>query len=257
MSTTAPRESPSAAAVYVYGVVARGSEPALADDGVAGGTVGLVQHGDLAALVSAMPSEQLRVRRRDLVSHLAVLERAFAATTIVPCSFGTVLASEEAVRNGLLGARGDELHALLRRLEGHVQLNVRARYDEDVLLRQIVAGDTGLQRLSERTVALGEAGYYERIRLGELVAAAVADRRAREEQALYARLAPLAREIAPDEAGDEVLKASFLVARNGLAGFDAELEGIAAEQDGLLRLESIGPLPPTAFARLEEARWGS
>jgi Gas vesicle synthesis protein GvpL/GvpF len=258
MSATAPsRKTPAAVAVYVYGITGRGAVSSFDHEGVGGEPVQVVEHDDLAALVSPVRSERLRVRKRDLVNHLGVLERAFETATVVPCAFGTMLASEDAVRRQLLIARGDELRAALRRLEGLVQMNVRVHYDEGALLREIVAGDPVLQELRERTRALGDAGYYERIRLGELVAAAVAHRRGRDEAALHDRLAPFAVEVASEPAGDDVLNSSFLVQRESLPAFDAELEAIARQQEGMLRLESIGPLPPTAFARLAEGLWAS
>ena len=250
--------APPTTAAYVYGVAARGSLGRIAQEGVTGAEVELVEHDDLIALVSSIPARPLRARRRDLLNHLRVLERAFESATVVPCAFGTVLASEEAVRRELLEARRDELRALLSRLQGLVQLNVRARYDEEALLREIVAEEPAVAGLRERTRALGDAGYYERIRLGELVAAAVAARRERDAQLVHERLAPLAADAVLEEPGDDgVLKASYLVARDRLAAFDGELDAAARDHAGRLRLESIGPVPPTAFARLGEGRWGS
>ena len=171
------------------------------------------------------------------------------AGTIVPCAFGTLLPSEEAVRRDLLVARGEELIDALRRLEGFVQLNVRVLYDEDVLLREIVSNEPEVARLREQTRKLGDAGYYERIKLGEHVAAAVATRRGHDANALYDRLAPLAADFVPDEPGEGVaLKASFLVERRALGAFERELDAVAREHGTRLVVESIGPLPPTAFA---------
>ena len=70
--------------------------------------------------------------------------------------------------------RHDELLGLLRRLDGYAQLNVRVSYDEDVVLQEIVEADPTIAQLREQTRELGDAGYHLRIRLGELVAAALA-----------------------------------------------------------------------------------
>src|SRR5205814_1230835 len=57
-----------------------------------------------------------------------------------------------------------------------------------------------------------------------------------------------------DDAGVEaageyvVLKASFLASRKKLAAFDAKLERVADAEQPMIRIEVIGPLPPTAFA---------
>ena len=255
--TAQSTEAPPTAAAYVYGVVAADAVPELELVGVADAPVRVVRGRDVAALVSYLPHEQLRVRRRDLHGHLRVLEQAFAETTIVPCAFGMVLGSEEAVRAEFLDVRHDDLLALLRHLDGFGQLNVRVSHDEDVVLREIVAADPTIARLREETGGLGDEGYHARIRLGELVAAALASVREHDARGVLERLAPKAADVVVDGAGEDVVKASFLVAREGSIVFDREVEDIAREQAPRLRVEVVGPLPPTAFASLERGAWDS
>jgi hypothetical protein len=235
-------------AVYVYGVVAADAEAdAAGAEGVSGAPVATVASGRLAALVSRLPQEGLRMRRRDLQAHLAVLERAFERTTVVPCRFGVMLPDEDAVRRELLDARRDELARALERLEGCTQLNVRVDFDEEEVLREIVVADREIAALRHRTQELGDAGHFARIRLGELVAAAVAARRESDAERVLVALRAAADDVVVDQAGDlRVLKASFLV--RDAARFEAVLEELARVEAPQLRFESIGPLPPTAFA---------
>jgi hypothetical protein len=237
----------STTAVYLYGVVEANTIRDVGARGVAGAPVQLLKHDDLAALISEVPIE-LRVKRSDLRSHLEVLEGAFAKTTVVPCAFGTVVASRDDVAESFLGERADELRAALARLKGRAQLNVRATYVEDVLLREVVANDPEIARLRASTRDTRGA-YYERLHLGELVAGSVAELRARDRDRLLGRLADLAVDVAVEE-GDELtaLKASFLVPRRDVPRFEAQLEAIARDEHDRLTVELIGPLPPTAFA---------
>jgi len=251
-------QAPPDTAAYVYGVVAQESIPELGVDGVAGAPVGVVAEGKLAALVSLVPAGKLRVRRRDLFSHFSVIEGAFAVATVVPCAFGMVLPSEDAVRRDFLDARQQELLGLLRRFEGTVQMNVRASYDEDVVLREVVAADPAIARLREDVRVLGDAGYHARIALGERVAGALAVRREQDGRALLERIAAHADEVSVDDPGDAlVLKASFLVSRKRLTAFDKELDALARAHAPRLRFDTLGPLPPAAFVALEDTRWGS
>jgi hypothetical protein len=236
--------------IYVYGVVSAGASISLPSDGVASAETRLIESDGLAALVSSVPTERLRVRRRDLHAHLRALEQLFEQTTVVPCRFGTVLPSEEDVRQQVLEARRDELSGLLETLADRAQMNVKATYDEAEVLREVVASEPRIGQALERARKLGDAAYYENIRLGELVAARLSARRNDDAERIHARLAPLATEVAADSAEGEalvVLKASFLVERKLLERFDSELESLAKQEAPAVRFELLGPLPPTAF----------
>ena len=253
-------ETPSPQPVYVYGVVRAGGTLAFDEAGVAGRPLELIEHDGIAAVVSDFPAEDFRVRRSDLHAHLRSVERIFEQATVAPCPFGTVIGSRDQVESHFLGPRRDELETLLEQLEGHVQMNVKAEYDEQAVLAELVAGDPEIARLRERTKALGAAAYYENIRLGELIASRLAARREADAAGIEAVLAAAAAAAVsePADAGRLlVFKGSFLVARDVLAEFDRTLDGLAAEGAPQLRFEATGPLPPIAFATLdpEAAAW--
>jgi hypothetical protein len=237
--------------VYVYGVVRAGALGTLEVEGVSGRPVVTVESDGVAAVVSELAEERLRVRRRDLLGHLSVLETVFAETTVVPCAFGMMLPNRRAVVTDFISARLAELRALLDELDGRVQLNVTASYDEAAVLRELVASDPNIARGREETRALGDAGHFASIRLGELIVSALADRRAADNRRLLDRLMPASDDVVMDPPDDmTVLKASFLVARERADRFDAVLEELAADEAPRMTFEAIGPLPPTAFAEL-------
>lgn len=249
-------DADAATGVYVYGVVRTGSLEGPALEGVQGRRVELIAEGELSAVATRLSSAGLRARKRDLVNHLAVLEQVFAATTLVPCAFGTVFPDEQAVRSDLLTDRREELTGLLAQLRDKTQINVKAVYDETVVLSEIVASDPEIARLNE--VTRGSPGAQaERLRLGELVAAGITARRDADAAALVERVRRFAVDefLEPSQA-PTVLKASYLVERADLGRFDAELERLAADAAPRITLEAIGPLPPTAFVSLA-SRWDS
>jgi hypothetical protein len=96
------------------------------------------------------------------------------------------------------------------------------------------------------------ATYYERIRLGELVAAALDERRAAAAPQIIERLAPLAVDVRVGEPVHErmAVNASFLIERAGLDQFDRVVDQIGAEQAGRIQLKYTGPLPPHSFVEL-------
>ena len=217
-----------------------------------------VADGGVAALVSSLPPGELRIRRRDLLEPSARARGRVRGNDGPAVRVRDGRLVEEAVRSEFLEPRRDDLLDLLRRLEGHEQLNVRVAYNEDVVLQEIVAADPTIAQLREQTRGLAEdAGYGLRMQLGELVAAALGSAREHDGQAILERLAAKAADVVVEDAGEDVLKASFLVAPKQAEAFDRELERVAEEQAPRLQIEVVGPLPPSAFATLERGAWDS
>ena len=241
--------STHATVVYVYGFVRAGALASIREDGVGGAPVRVVERDDVAAIVSPVESPEPRLRRRDLHSHLRVIEAAFGTTTILPCPFGTIVESESELEEGVLVGARDDLLTGLDRLDGTVQMNVKASYDEEELLRDIVVADPRVAALRERTRTAGDEAQYERLRLGELVAGRIEERTELDAERLLSALGRNAIDVAverPDTA--TALKAAFLVERAALPRFESTLEAVARDAQPLLRFDVIGPLPPTAFA---------
>jgi hypothetical protein len=94
--------------------------------------------------------------------------------------------------------------------------------------------------------------HFERIRLGELIASAVDERRNRDADEILGRLSSHAVEVEVGEPVHErmALNASFLIDRGSQKAFDSELDRIAEEQGGRLRFKYTGPLAPHSFVEL-------
>jgi hypothetical protein len=242
----------SEAGVYVYGAV-RSEELAGLDLtvlGEDGGTVGSIERGDVAALVSQLDDDTLEAAGA-LRTHWKVLEEVSAAATVAPVRFGTVLADESAVVEEFLEPEGERLAALLAELAGKVQLSVRAFYDEDRLLAGIVERSPEIAQLRERVKGQpGAAAYYDQIRLGELVSAEVAAARAADTQLVLDRLQPLAVDVSTEEPGtaEMAVNAAFLVQADRVEEFSSAVGALAEEVGDRLRIRFVGPMPPYSFA---------
>jgi len=238
---------------YVYGVVRARDDAGVRAEGVAGGPVNLVSENGLGALTSDVPGTELRSGRDELTTHARILEEALEGGVVLPMRFGIVMEDEESVRRDLLTRHHDELAAQIEELDGKVELNVKGFYEEDVLMREVVESDPEIARLRESVHGQPEdATYYERIRLGEMVAEAVEARREQDSEGILARLSPLA--IAVDR-GDPVhermaVNASFLVERARLDDFDDAVDDLGREQADRIRFKYTGPLPPHSFVDL-------
>jgi len=91
--------------LYVYGVTWAGGSRRRRGAGVAGGDVDVVEHGELAAVVSAVSDGPVRAKRRDLMRHMEVLQEAFKQDAILPLQFGSVFPSREVLVEELLVGR--------------------------------------------------------------------------------------------------------------------------------------------------------
>ena len=128
-----------------------------------------------------------------------------------------------------------------------------------MLLREVVGAATRRSRaLRERVRSKPAAAtHFERIRLGELVAAAVDARRDADAAAILDAMRPLADAYVPGEPLHErmVVNAAFLVRRDRL---DRVRRRDRAGERGASRADAVqadGPLPPFSFVSAEEPAW--
>jgi hypothetical protein len=242
-------------AEYVYGIVeASASEPT--GTGIRNAPLRLIPGETAAALVSDLQGEELNFGREEAMTHARVLEEALSRGTVLPMRFGVVVADPDEVRERILDGHAAALAAQLEQLGGKVELAVRAVFEEEPLMREIVQANPEIARRRERLRGQPEdATYYERIGLGEMVAAAVERARENNAHTILEVLSPLALAVEIGQPSHErvVLSASFLVDRAGLDRFDQALEEIAAGQAGRIRFKLTGPLPPHSFVQLAGA----
>jgi hypothetical protein len=218
---------------------------------VLGAPVRLVRHGRVAALTSRVPDERVRAKRRDLVAHSDVLQKAAAGGVVIPVRFGMVLADEDAVVESFLEPREQELLALIDRFAGTAELRLRVVYqDRERILADVVAGDPTVRRLRE--ASRRSATQATLLQLGERVAKLYAERRAADADAVVERLARHAVDVQRDEPGDEleVVRASFLVRDEARRAFDEELDAVALRLRHLMSFTCVGPVPPHSFVAL-------
>jgi hypothetical protein len=239
-------------AKYVYGVVGRG-DAVPRGTGVLRKRLHMVEDDELAAIVSNAPAGEIAAGREELMAHARVLERAQKRGVVLPMRFGFVMPDEEAVREELLEGYHDELLTQLRELEGTAELHLRAVYDEQTLMREIMRSDPDIARLS---AALRDqpvdATYYERIELGQKVAQAVERTASVDQAAILDVLAPLAVAVEVNEPEYERVAANvaFLVEQAQMPTFDRAVDELGDRNAGRLTFKYTGPLPPYSFVEL-------
>lgn len=235
---------------YVYGIV-EDTAAAPRSKGIRDAPLDVVRGAGAAALVSELDSgDRLMFGRDELLVHARVLEEALGHGTVLPMRFGVVLESSDSVRRDLLEAHADEVVRQLRELAGKVELRVRATYEEEALMREVVTENPDIARGRESLGGKSEdATYFERINLGEAVAEAIDRKRDDDGRRILDALLPHADDVQVAEPPHErvALVASFLVQRSGVKRFEDAVEQIAEAQHGRLRMTLTDPLPPHSF----------
>jgi hypothetical protein len=237
-------------ATYVYGLISADAD--LPED-LAGlgpsGSVSTVAHGKLAAIVSDVPLDRPLGTRDDLLAHERVVDSVVNHTTVLPMRFPAVI-EEEGLVEELLGPHQEHFLAILDRLDGKVQYTLKARYEQDVLLQEILEEDEQIRRLHEQVRELPEdAAYYDRVKLGELIVRALEKRREVDAADIVERLEPFAADVStttPSQPEDVVI-AAFLVERGAVPAFDEAVEDLGRDTHEWLRLRLLGPLAPYDF----------
>ncbi|MFD7747541.1 GvpL/GvpF family gas vesicle protein [Streptomyces sp. NPDC059698] len=264
-----PADGPDAGAgemSYVYAVGREGSAlDGLATrlPGVDGRPLRPVAGGGLCALVSSVPadafSEQgLTAQMEDLDrleavarAHHAVVDAAFAETSVLPMRLATVYLDDARVAAMLVRQRS-EFQELLGRLEGHVELGVKVYADPRAAAATASAGPT-----AATPPDAGAGRAYLRRRQAQQ----------RESQDVYqaasdlaARAARLADGVASSRAvhrpqqgqlaaraGVNVTNEAYLVPREDAARLHRELAALAGGAPGV-SIEVTGPWAPYSFA---------
>jgi len=233
---------------YVYGITAA-SHPALPEDlgGVGNPAlpVRVLTEGDLAAIVSDAP-EGLRPKRRDLLAHQNVLSEAGAGGCILPMRFGSV-APDDGTVTGVLAEHSEHYKERLGTLDGKVEYNVKATHDEEAVLHRVMSDNPEIRAVTEANRKAGGGSYDDRLRLGEMVVAAVKAREAEDAGEVQRALEPIADAISvgPESSG-WLANVSFLVERDAAASFLEAVDQVRKDHPHL-DLRVNGPLPPYSF----------
>lgn len=233
---------------YVYGITAA-SHPSPRENMTGVGDparrVRLLTEGDLAAVVSDAP-DGLRPKRKDLLAHQNVLAEVGAAGCVLPMRFGSVAPDDSTVTD-VLAQRADHYRERLQALSGMVEYNVKASPDEETMLNHVLSQNSEIRDLAETNRHAGGGSYEQRVRLGEMVAAAVQAQEAEDAAATTQALQPEAAAVsAGPQSTSYLVNMSFLVGRNTAQAFLAAVENVRKKLPRL-ELRVNGPLPPYSF----------
>ena len=243
---------------YLYGVVANDADPPAAagvdprDDVVVlaeGPIAGIASRVSLSEFDEAALAERLADAQwleQKIRAHEQVVETALAAGAVVPCRFCTVYRDERELRR-FLAERGEALAQALARVEGRVELGVKAFAAPVPSENEASQAESGRAYLEARRREQQARQDLARSR-GELAAQLHERLLAAAEDGVV--LALQSRDASGRDA-EMVFNGAYLVADRGR--FEHLLAAIARERDDV-GLELTGPWPPYNFVSEELSR---
>jgi hypothetical protein len=240
---------------YLYCII-RSPEPCQFTNlgiGERGAAVHTINYMNLAAVISSTPIVEYDESRRNMMAHTLVLEEVMHQFNILPVRFGTVATSTEAVMDQVLKRRYGELITAFEEVDNRVELGVKAFWYEEVIFREVVDENPSIRNLRDGLIGRSaEETYYERIRLGEMIEAAISKKRDQDAEYILEHLRPLsiktkANKVITDKM---VLNAAFLVEREKEPAFDQVIQQLDSEMGKRLMFKYFGPVPPYNFVNI-------
>jgi hypothetical protein len=253
-ATTESATTKQEVASYTYGIVRASTQIPEDSQGVGEppGRVRLVTHGSIAALTSDVRLDRPLGTREDLLAHESLLDALVEQGPVLPFRLGAAVTNDQAVIDELLDPNHDDFASALDDLEGRAQFSVKARYEQDVVLREVLEEEPEIRRLQESVRNTPEdAAYNDRVRLGELTYKAMERKRELDGKALFDALAPYAASGALREAPREegVVDGVFLVEDQRRSEFEAAVDDLGRQWASRIRLRLLGPLAPYDFVQ--------
>ncbi|PSK91893.1 gas vesicle protein GvpL/GvpF [Haloactinopolyspora alba] len=244
-------ESPAQpAAGYVYAIVPAGARTPTDLAGLDGRPVQVIGHGSVGAVVGAVRSDRTFGRRADLLAHRQVVDTFAERVPVMPVRFGSVVAGSAEIVGELLAPNVEYFADVLASLAGRRQFVVRARYDEASVLAEVVSENPDIAALRERTRELPEhAGWADRVRLGELVSAALEAKREVDGRTVLDHLDPhvAERNVRSATGVDDLIHVALLVDEERRTEFEDAAERVAAALSGRATVQLMGPAAPYDF----------
>jgi hypothetical protein len=237
---------------YVYGIVEPDVEVLDEARGIGDppAPVDVVRVGAVAALVSEIALDKPIGRPQDLQAHKRLLDAAAADTAVLPMRFGGVVANRDAVVDELLAPYEGQFSEALRMMAGKAQYVLRARYDEQSLVREVLAENAEAAQLADAVRGQPEASTRDaRVRLGEIVYRAVEVKRAADTAEVAQALESIGEATSAREPAHELdaVHLAVLIRTSRTAELDEAVSRLAEQWRGRASVALLGPMAPYDF----------
>lgn len=212
--------------------------------------VDVIQHEDLAVVVSPIADTKLRPQRKLLAAHQHVVTDIAKSWNSLPVAFGLIAESEQNVRE-VLARNAELLREQLERIQGRVEMFLSLKWASENIFQYFVEKFPELKK-SRDYVASGAASREEQIELGRQFEQALSAERERCTAAVLENVSPVCQEIdiQPQRTENEILRVACLIERDKEDAFTQAVYQAASKFSDEYQFAFNGPWPPYSFVKL-------
>jgi len=191
--------------------------------------------------------------RKNLLGHEKVLENAMqhGHHTLLPLQFGLTVEDWDRVKADLVEPHAEGLTQLFHRLDGRREVSVKVLWEATTELEMLMQENADLRaqrdQLEGRQLSMDEV-----IRIGQIIEAALEERKQGVVQQFRDALQPLADDIIENDPMTDamIFNAAYLIPWNGEADFSQAIETLDHDFEGRLRIRYNNFTAPYNFAQL-------
>ena len=241
---------------YIYGII-RNSDP------IDYGPIGMGKRADqvygvtyngITAVVSASPIIIYEARRINMITHEKVLEEMMKQFTVLPVRFSTI--SEHNDDAGILRIIEKDykkFDEMLIKMEGKKELGLKILAKEAEIYESIIEKYDDIKALRGKLMNLpADKTHYQRVKIGEMVAAALKKETENYKNAILDVLSPLSEDVKVNDNYGEmmILNAAFLIKNTTEPTFDKVVNDLSEQYDRFMTFKYVGTLPLYNFVNL-------
>jgi len=213
-----------------------------------------INYKDISAIVSNSPIIQYEVRRVNMTTHEKVLEEVMKRFSVLPVRFSTISEhNDDAGILKILEKDYEKFSDLLNKIEGKKELGIKVLAREEPMYESIVEKYEDSRILRGKLMNLPvDKTHYQRMKIGEMVAAALKNETDKYKNTILDALNPLADDMNINDNYGElmILNAAFLIKNSIEPEFDKAVNYLDEKYGSLMTFKYVGTLPPYNFVNL-------
>ncbi|MEI6422260.1 MAG: GvpL/GvpF family gas vesicle protein [Lentisphaerota bacterium] len=220
--------------------------------GTRGDEIYSVCYDGLAAVLSNSPVKSYRATRDNMMAHETIVEEVMKKHTVLPVRFATIAESDDKIRE-ILKREHVKFKGLLEKFDSKKELGVKTIFKEEVIYSEIQKKYKAIAELKSSIISLPpEKTYSQRMKIGEMVEAALKNEVELLKKEILSILSPLAVEVKVNNAFGErmIVNAAFLVEKDREEIFYRSVNDIDAKYGDRIKLKYVCEVPPFNFVNL-------